>query len=276
MKINDLFRVFIILGVAALVTVAIQLLFKIRAPFSLLEAEWTAGEYLTYIAGTLTFAGTYLLGIHTLESANKYQEIANGLAKNNNELQAILAQNMLPIFNIKAVNLFPAGREARIKEEVLECSKTFSIGRRYTKEGLKALINLNIDVAETFCNLKIIRFNLENTSQVPIRHVAIERIVIHRYDGNYSEVTCNNKYGEKSGLSVALSPNQQLEVEVSIYYLDKVYEMAWESESRGLSMTLFLENTSFAGKKFKQRIVLSATNGGLWDVKFGDDGWSRN
>lgn len=61
---------------------AIHIFFKIHAPCSFLEAEWTAGDILGYYGAILSFAGTVVLGVLALyqnhiikEEADKRTEI---------------------------------------------------------------------------------------------------------------------------------------------------------------------------------------------------------
>ena len=255
-------------------TVIIHVLFKLKAPYEFLEAEWSAGEYLTFMAGVLTFAGTFILGVHTLKSANKYQEIANKLSEDNNRLQEVLAQNMLPILNVVSVETYPVVRKTQISEDIKIKKRTFLMGKHYKKDKSSIIIYLNSDVGDGGCNLRTMRLTLENISQVPIRHMAVPQIRIDGYNNFFKSTVCYNKMGQDDGKSVAISPEHSIVLDINIYYLNDVYDNVWDNNLGGLALTFFFENTSFAGKKFKQSISVSVANNNNWDAKFGDkDGW---
>lgn len=271
---KDVVTFFKICGYAILVTVIIHILFKIKAPFEFLEAEWSAGEYLTFMAGFLTFAGTFILSIHTLKSANKYQEIANKLAEDNNSLQEILAQNMLPVLNIISAEVFPAERQTKVIEEIQNRKQTFLVGRHYKKEESNIIIYLNADVEGDYCNLRTMRLTVENISQVPIRYVAIPKIIINGYKNCFETIICYNKNGQDCGRSDAIRPNHSVMLDINIYYLNDAIRNVWDSDLGWIALTLFFENVSYAGIKFKQSIGISVANNKMWDVKFGDkDSW---
>lgn len=260
-----------IIGITFIVSLFVHILFKCRSPYSWLEAEWTAGEILTFIASVVTFIGTYLLGLHTAESADKYQSIANKLAEDNNKLQKIIAQNMLPIFNVMDVKTYPANSDSLLINQIRNKMRCFCAGKGYSKDGTCIKLYVNIDVKDGLCLSKCINFSFINISQVPIRHIAFRKIIVNGYDNHCGMIECDNVYSPIAGKFVALSPDQSIWVKTCIYYNDRKYEEAWENNLKGLALTLSIENTSFAGEKFLQNISVCATNEGTWDVNFGDE-----
>lgn len=138
--------------VSIIVCIAVHILFKIEAPFHWLVAEWTAGEILTFIASVFIFIGTYLLGVRTSETANKYQEIANKLSEDNNRLQKILAQNSLPIFAVNDAKVTQTMDCDRIEPSILNKTQSFTIAGVHSSEnnGWAMLISNSVKVSHPF------------------------------------------------------------------------------------------------------------------------------
>ena len=131
-------------------------------------------------------------------------------------------------------------------------------------------INVNIDAINEKCFVKQLTLLFENISNVPIRHLAIDKIVFNGFRDNYDEVNCINASGPKKGRPLAIRPTQIVQIDINVYYENKNYEKVWEDNLGGLILTLFMENTSFQGEKFQQNICIRVPNNGLWDVEYGD------
>lgn len=259
-----------IVKVSIIVCIAVHILFKIEAPFHWLVAEWTAGEILTFIASVFIFIGTYLLGVRTSETANKYQEIANKLSEDNNRLQKILAQNSLPIFAVNDAKVTQTMDCDRIEPSILNKTQSFTIAGVHSSEKSYIKVYVNVDANKEKCLTKELILRLGNISEVPIRHLAIEKIVINGFTGHFEKVECNNAINPKTGRSLAIRPMQSLQINFSVYYDNIVYEKVWEDNCGGLTLTMFIENTSFSGEKFKQSICVSVPNNELWEARYGD------
>lgn len=80
--------------------VAVHVLFKINAINNWFAATWSAGELLAYIAGFEAFLGTVFLGLRTVHLADQANEINERLGKENNNMQKIMAQKMLPVLRL--------------------------------------------------------------------------------------------------------------------------------------------------------------------------------
>ena len=259
-----------IVSVSLLICVAVNGLFKLEAPCHWLEAEWTAGEILTFIASVIIFIGTYILGVHTSESSNKYQEIANKLSEDNNRLQKIIAQKSLPVFMVTdAKTVFTMDCDF-IDPSILNKKQSFTIVGNYSHEESSIKVYINVDVDNEKCFVKQMILHIENISEVPIRHLAIEKIVINGFKDHFDMIECKNELDPKAGRSLAIRPMQTLQINVNVFYGNKDYEKVWENNLGGLTLTLFIENTSLSGEKFQQNICVCASNNGLWDTKYGD------
>lgn len=254
--------VIIIVLASTLICIVIHALFKMKSPFHWLEAEWTAGEILTFLASVIIFIGTYLLGVHT-------SEISNKISEDNNKLQKILAQNSLPVYAVNDARVAPTMHCDCIEQSVLNKRQSFMMAGIRSNEKNSIKVNINID-ANKKCLVKKLTLLFENISDVPIRHLAIEKIVFNAFKDYYNEVECINALGTKSGKSIAIRPTQIVQIDIDVYYDNNDYEKVWENNLGGLTLTLFMENTSFQGEKFQQNICVSVPNNGLWDAKYGD------
>ena len=78
----------------------VHILFKGVAENQWFEATWKAGELLAYIAGFETLLGTVILGMITVYQSDRANEINERLNKENNYLQRISIQQMLPVLKI--------------------------------------------------------------------------------------------------------------------------------------------------------------------------------
>ena len=75
------------------VPMVVNTLFKFSSNFS---AEWSAGDALSYVSGLQALLGTIILGIITVEQGQDAQEVNRRLSEENNRLQKIMAQKLLP------------------------------------------------------------------------------------------------------------------------------------------------------------------------------------
>lgn len=75
------------------VPIVVNTLFKFSSAFS---AEWSAGDALSYVSGFQALFGTVILGIITVEQGQDAQKVNKRLSEENNKLQKIMAQKLLP------------------------------------------------------------------------------------------------------------------------------------------------------------------------------------
>ncbi len=83
----------------------VHILFSVEAPSSLVAAKWEPGELLTYIAGFESLLGTIALGAVTVYQSNMANEINERLARENNYLQKIGIQPLLPILTVPKLDV---------------------------------------------------------------------------------------------------------------------------------------------------------------------------
>lgn len=77
----------------------VNILFKFSSTFS---AEWSAGDALSYVSGLQALLGTIILGVITVEQGQDAQRVNERLSEENNKLQKIMTQKLLPV--VKMIN----------------------------------------------------------------------------------------------------------------------------------------------------------------------------
>lgn len=101
---NHIFLTLVLCVLAfAVPLVVVHALFTVAAPHNWLVATWTAGELLAYIAGFEALLGTVILGFVTVYQSDKANEANERLNKENNYLQKISIQQMLPLLKVSDV-----------------------------------------------------------------------------------------------------------------------------------------------------------------------------
>ena len=76
------------------VPIVVNILFKFSSAF---PAEWSAGDALSYVSGFQALFGTVILGIITVEQGQDAQRVNERLSEENNKLQKIMTQKLLPV-----------------------------------------------------------------------------------------------------------------------------------------------------------------------------------
>ena len=268
------FKILIIVFILSLVV--IHLLFKIDSGVSLLQAEWSAGEVLAYVASFMATVGTMALAYASFRSSERSQEIANKLSEENNALQKVLAQNLYPTVNIRDIVVNKANAEYYSSELGYNSinGKTHSFVTGYTYNdscgSIKIYVNLDLSDSSKQLSIKTMKFNIENSSRVMIRHIAFHGLTVRGYNKIFEAVECENINGCDSGESILLSPGQRISAKLKIFYCDRIFEKAWEDPAGGLSIIIDVTNTSVTGVKFDQYIIVEGTNTGLSRVFLGD------
>lgn len=239
----------------------IHTLFKLNSEVDFFVAEWTAGELLGYIAGFYAFIGTILLGAVTVEQSKRAQKTNEQLAKENIELQKVVAQNLLPIVkvssvdveNSKKVNWVTIGKEGT----VTVTRHTLLKGRKLIGQSI-ALVNVVLPNT-TFDNkhVKTIRFSIENISEGIIREIKIERISFPCFK-LCKEISC---IGEEkfSHISCLLMPHEKIDIAIQIFFSDLRYIKLWEFYDRhtgAFMCTLYLKNTSMSDIEYREKIFI--------------------
>lgn len=140
------------------IPMVVNILFKFSSAF---PAEWSAGDALSYVSGLQALLGTIILGIITVEQGQDAQEVNRRLSEENNRLQKIMSQKLLPA--VKLTN--PSCKPTMLHRGALSYvpqSKQFRIIRSYYGDSVQhetSEIRVNIDsLVEEIKYIKTIEF----------------------------------------------------------------------------------------------------------------------
>jgi len=255
--------------------VAVHILFKIPAWSDCLVAEWSAGELLAYIAGFEALAGTVFLGLITVDQAEQANTVSQQLGKENNEMQKIMAQKLLPIIRMEKARLMPVVSPNA-------CPENFPMATQFRRTGsfhsstpseIQQNIYINIDINtdnDEPVYVTQISCKLVNISDTIIRHIGLDEIVLREIQGKTPEVTCKNKISG-GGIATLLSPGEDVDIALILGTKNKVLADLWESNLAGVCMTLFVTNTSINGIEFQEYISIRMTNDKYTKISYGEN-----
>ena len=255
--------------------VAVHILFKIPAWSDCLVAEWSAGELLAYIAGFEALAGTVFLGLITVDQAEQANTVSQQLGKENNEMQKIMAQKLLPIIRMEKARLMPVVSPNA-------CPENFPMATQFRRTGsfhsstpseIQQNIYINIDINtdnDEPVYVTQISCKLVNISDTIIRHIGLDEIVLREIQGKTPEVACKNKISG-DGIATLLSPVEDVDIALILGTKNKVLADLWESNLAGVCMTLFVTNTSINGIEFQEYISIKMTNDKYTKISYGEN-----
>ena len=273
-KMSKLIKIIVLIIIFILtliiVPLIINIIFKMDAGIWFIQAEWTAGEALHYVASVMAAFGTIYLAYAALVASNKSSDIANKLTEENNALQRVLVQNLYPAVNIREIST-TRPCECPVYPGTPDKTHSFIVTYIFDQSygALKIYINVDVDSTLDYSIQKTISFELENASKVLIRHIAFHDITIKGYKNNLEPIVNENSSQSDFGKAIVLSPGQRMRVEVVIYCSNQHYIKAWENPATSLSLLFRLTNTSISGVKFNQYIEVDALCNGLSRVMTG-------
>lgn len=237
----------------------VHTLFKWKTDIEWLYAEWESGDVLAYIAGFEALLGTVILGVITVKQSRSAQEMNERLSKENNYLQKISVQRLLPFIKIPKVVVEDA-QEAKarcVDANSVSISETITPNERQT----------TINVGTTFLGsnkifLKTLKLSLKNISEGIISKITIEKVIFpsFRLGGENIPITICVGIEKYNMMSKLLLPDQEIDILMNIYFDDARLKRFWEfrkSNSIGeFEMCLYLKNTSITGIEYNEKIVI--------------------
>lgn len=240
--------------------IIVNILFKWHSSISWLKAEWGAGDLLNYIAGFEALLGTVVLGAVTVYQSDRANEVNERLSKENNYLQKISIQQMLPL----------------IKVTELTIRKTRSIDRQLNSDNNSVLVSNwttaeksepHIEVYPQLQNNgqsyhKRVEISFENISAGPISQISIDRIEFpgFNFKNNYVEKTFCVGVEKAKYISQLILPGDRLNAIVDIYFDNELFKKFWEFDEMtsigNFNMSLYLTNRSISGIDYKEKIYI--------------------
>ena len=247
----------------------VHTLFKWKTDIEWLYAEWESGDVLAYIAGFEALLGTVIFGVITVKQSRSAQEMNERLSKENNYLQKISVQRLLPFIKIPKVVVEDA-QEAKarcVDANSVSISETITPNERQT----------TINVGTTFVGsnkifLKTLKLSPKNISEGIISKITIEKVIFpsFRLGGENIPITICVGIEKYNMMSELVLPDQEIDVLMNIYFDDARLKRFWEfrkSNSIGeFEMCLYLKNTSITGIEYNEKLLLSKVMGLKSDV----------
>lgn len=247
--------------------VLVHILFKWNSGLSWLSAEWSAGDVLSYIAGFEAFIGAIALGFVTVYQSEKASQENERLSRENNFLQKISVQRLLPLVSVTSVAIERTCITSKLysqdKASTVEVADTVTPEKRETH--LRTYMPLLGNQIHRYC--KTIKLVIKNISDSTIRQISVDRIEFSGFkykDDVVSKVCClgieNSKY-----ISWLLLPDDSLEIAVDVSFDNGLYKEFWEFEDTtsigNFDMCLYITNKSLSGIECKEKIYISKAVG---------------
>lgn len=246
-----------------------------------LISVFTASDLILFYGAALTFVGTVLLGFLALWQNIKLNKINEKLQADNNYFQETMTQKLLPAVVISDISTESESSTSSLFGHEKTPAEHFRIVHQYRDNQLNETIRLNVDIdldedksSELYC--KQVSFKLVNVSEVIIRHIAFDKIVICEVkmpNGDKREkVTCLNQGSAGSGISTFLNEKSEVEMSLFVHFKNKILKNFCEDPRGCLPLTIYFTCTSLTGMRFKQVVQVEVSESrmdkcayGQWD-----------
>lgn len=241
----------------------VHILFSFEAPSFWVAAKWEPGELLTYIAGFESLLGTIVLGAVTVYQSIKANEVNERLARENNYLQKIGIQPLLPILTVSKLDVKNAEycRFTVSKEESCSLYVSAAVTREEYKPHINVYMPHNTIPSQQYC--KTVNLSLGNISDGPIAQIAVDRIVFSGFQyqkQSIDKTVCSGLAGHNT-ISWMILPKEGIDLCIDIYYDNDVFTKFWEfndvNSIGSFDMCLFLTNKSVSGITYRERIYIN-------------------
>lgn len=247
--------------------ILVHIFFKWNSGIGWLSAEWSAGDVLAYIAGFESFVGTIVLGFVTVYQSEKASRENERLSRENNFLQRISVQRLLPLVSVESIvverSCITAKLYSQDKASTVEVADTVTPEKRETH--LRTYLpRLGSQIDRYY---KTVKLTIKNISESAIRQISVDRIEFSGFknqDEIVNKVCCigteNAKY-----ISWLLLPENSLEMTVNIFFDNELYKKFWESEDitsiGNFDMCLYITNKSLSGIECAEKIYINKAVG---------------
>lgn len=246
--------------------IIIHIFFKWRSGLTWLAPEWSAGDLLAYIAGFEALLGTVILGLITVHQSQVANDVNERLSKENNSLQKISIQQMLPL--LKVTELSVENSTQNICRYLEKKQYSVAVSEKVTSTNREIhLDTVLFEGAKDELYQKRVTISFENISNGPICKIAIDRIEFSgfQYKGIIVDKVACEGISEAKNISWLLLPRDNIDVVIDINFDLEIYRDFWEyhdSTSIGcFNMCLYLTNTSLSGVEYKEKIYVEKSVG---------------
>ena len=237
------------------IPMVVNVLFKFSSAF---PAEWSAGDALSYVSGLQALLGTIILGIITVEQGQDAQEVNRRLSEENNRLQKIMSQKLLPV--VKLTN-------PSCKPTMLHRGALSYYGDSVQHEISEIRVNI-ASLVEDIKYIKTIEFSLQNISESIIRHIQVDSVDIVGFQGKTELVACRN-FGQ-GGIGTLLATGDSVDVSLKLYSNNAIYKELWDDDLAGVAVVMHLTNTTISGTTFSEYIEFGMQNNGHYHINYGE------
>ena len=247
--------------------ILVHIFFKWNSGIGWLSAEWSAGDVLAYIAGFEAFIGTVVLGFVTVYQSEKASQQNERLSKENNFLQRISVQRLLPLVSVESIAIEKSCITTRSysqdKASTVEVADTVTPEKRETH--LRTYLPRLGNQIDRF--YKRVKLTIKNISDSAICQISVDRIEFSGFkyqDEIVSKACCigteNAKY-----ISWLLLPGNSMGITVDIFFDNNLYKKFWEFKDTtsigNFDMCLYITNRSLSGISCIEKIYISQAVG---------------
>lgn len=257
--------IIVVVSVFLMPLIIVHLLFKWSTGIAFLDAEWDAGDLLSYIAGFETLLGTLVLGLITVNQAERADKVNERLSIENNSLQKIAVQKLIPMLKVISVDVSDS---VIVDHAYIRFDNLITVEEHFTVDSFGNSIETYIkQVGNTEAYKKTVQLTLENISESIIRKISFDQIVFPGFRLCGQEVAAITCVGERKYKSIGtlLMPGERLHIAVNIYYDHPLCKSFWEFKSRSnvgeFNMCIYVTNTSMRDIKFQEKILISKGTG---------------
>lgn len=215
--------------------------------------------------GYMAYVGTIILGGIAVYQNKKAQNVNERLAKENNILQKISVQRLLPVLEIKSIDVLDA---------VDNCHNKFTdknlivVQESVTRDNRNVQVEVNVESRQNDGRfVKEIRLNFQNISESIVRQISIDRIEFPGFKICNESVASTVCYGADKYrfISELLLPNKHIDVTIKIHFGDSRYKKFWELQNENsvgeFNMCLYLTNTSISDIEYREKICIDKAVG---------------
>lgn len=253
---------FICIVLLFLPLIVVHVLFKWKPGIEWIAAEWSAGDVLAYIAGFEAFIGTAALGLITVYQSKKANDESERLSKENNYLQKISIQRLLPLVKVTSVEV----QDSCTIEYAYEKDKTamLYVSDHITPNKRETHIETYLPALgdQAMHYKKVVNLTIENISDSPIHQIRVDRIEFSgfRYKGECVPLACCVGMEKYNCISNLLFPGEALDVTIDIFFDNVKYKNFWEyaelTSVGNFDICLYITNISISGITYKEKIYI--------------------
>lgn len=247
--------------------VVVHIVFNIEPDNQWFAAKWGAGDVLSYVAGFEALLGTVILGAVTMRQSGRANEMNVRLSEENNYLQKISIQQMLPLLRVTALTVENANHVTYRYPQ--EKAGSLDISDVSTSKSRETHLNTYLPPVGSSDSgyRKMVKLTLENISGGAISQISVDRVEFSEFSYKGNHVDKASCVGRKESRCVnwLILPGDRVDISVYINFDDEIRKTYWEFDefvAMGcFDMCLYLTNKSLSGTTYKEEIYIEKAVG---------------